>query len=80
MALSTTRTHSSINTEADRRTFDHLRTVAGQYGDTMGDDVLTEYTRYCRRLKWSYALIADALNVSASKVRRLHHAWQAQYN
>ena len=62
---------STLNTPADEQAYDTLRAASRiRKGTELVDNI-----RVARRRGWSYALIADALSMSPSGVRRIHVAW-----
>ena len=65
------KTVSTLATPDDERTYDMLRAASR----IRSGAELVDYIRIARRRRWTYALIADALRMSPSGVRRIHVAW-----
>lgn len=70
---------STLRHAFDEQLFDHLRAGSRLY-DEQRKERLTEYIREARRCGWTYELIADALRMSASRVRAIHKERQAQFD
>ena len=66
---------STLRHQFDEALYDSLRSWSRLY-DAGRKQRLTEGIRKARRRGWTYALIGDALRLSASRVRAMHREWQ----
>lgn len=70
---------STLRHVFDERLLDQLRAGSRLY-DKQHKERLTTYIREARRCGWTYALIADALRLSASRVRAIHREYQRRFD